>query len=170
MPSVEEHCKRSKKRTGKTYEDLHKWIDAPQKELGREHRRVRHDNTYIPEVKRRWRDEGVKEFLKHIVEDYEDTSDKYFRRKSSAKKRAKKAIKQPREEESLFNRFLHIALKSVKKIIKRDEKEIDVNDYEQCIYCKEDFHFTKRKEQELERKGKVGIICPECKRYNYFKE
>ena len=76
MPKIPKHMKLSESRTGKTYRELHEWMDPwinkPElRELGR----VRHDITKIPEhipyVKEKWGEEGVKEFLFHIKEDFE---------------------------------------------------------------------------------------------------
>ncbi len=71
MPKVHEHMERSKGRTGKTYQELHEWMDpwVEDEALARE----RHNITKIPEhhryVKERWGEEGAKEFLLHIKED-----------------------------------------------------------------------------------------------------
>jgi hypothetical protein len=77
MPNKKEHCRRSKERTGKTFEDLHEWMDGPQKELGVNHRTKRHDTSYIPEVKEKWGGTGVRELLRHIAEDYEYTAEQW---------------------------------------------------------------------------------------------
>src|SRR3989344_3212294 len=77
MPALKIHCQSSLVRTGKSYEDLHKWMDEGQEFLGIAHRKERHDNTYIPYVKEKWEKEGVLEFLQHIIEDYQDTLSKY---------------------------------------------------------------------------------------------
>ncbi len=73
MPKVSEHMEHSKSRTGKTYQELHEWMDPwwENRALARE----RHDIIKIPEniqyVRERWSEEGVKEFLFHIKEDWE---------------------------------------------------------------------------------------------------
>lgn len=73
MPSITKHITLSKERTGKDYRELHEWMDpwTTNKPLGRE----RHEITNIPQhlsfVRERWGDEGVKEFLHHIKDDYE---------------------------------------------------------------------------------------------------
>jgi len=71
MPSIEEHCKFSKKRTGKEYRDLHEWIDAPKEELGINHRIERHSDNeiYRKFIKDKWGDRGVIEWLFHIAVD-----------------------------------------------------------------------------------------------------
>ena len=70
MPPLEVHLKNSKERTGKEYEELHRWIDddkAKSAEI--------HDISKIPEniryVREEWGEEGVKEFVLHIKEDME---------------------------------------------------------------------------------------------------
>tara|TARA_Y100000310_G_scaffold343510_1_gene451502 strand:+ start:5916 stop:6239 length:324 start_codon:yes stop_codon:yes gene_type:complete len=77
MPNLKIHCKSSKERTGKTYEDLHKWMDDGQKYLEKDHRFERHSTSYIKFVMEKYGKEGVKEFLLHIIEDYQDTLNKY---------------------------------------------------------------------------------------------
>ncbi len=52
MPSLKQHCKNSKERTGQTYEELHKWMDEPKDDLGKEHRAERHDERFISEIKK----------------------------------------------------------------------------------------------------------------------
>ncbi len=42
MPSLRVHCAISKKRTGNSFEELHKWIDELRRELEAGHRRKRH--------------------------------------------------------------------------------------------------------------------------------
>lgn len=70
MPPIDVHLKNSKQRTGREYEELHRWIDddkvnAPEI----------HDISKIPEniiyVCEKWGDEGVREFVFHIKEDME---------------------------------------------------------------------------------------------------
>jgi len=45
MPDLKTHCSISKRRTGNTFEELHKWIDAYSKSLGVDHRSERHFYT-----------------------------------------------------------------------------------------------------------------------------
>lgn len=82
MPDLKKHCKNSEERTGNTYEDLHKWMDEPGSILGLDHRRVRHDLSYIEEVKKKFgknygEPQAVKEFLLHISEDYKDSAENF---------------------------------------------------------------------------------------------
>ncbi len=74
MPSISKHAEVSKERTGNSYRGLHEWMDPWVKDpsIARE----RHDITNIEEniqfVRDKWGDEGVKEFLYHIKEGYEN--------------------------------------------------------------------------------------------------
>ena len=77
MPRLRLHMKYSKKRTGNDYRKLHEWMDAPQKELGINHRTERHDTGYIPFIKKEYGREGVYEFLMHIAADYKSTARKW---------------------------------------------------------------------------------------------
>ena len=76
MPLFKEHCRISELRTGNKYEELHKWMDQFSLELGVNHRAKRHGLKDIPEVHEKWGEEGVEEFLIHIVSDYQDTTNK----------------------------------------------------------------------------------------------
>lgn len=73
MPSIEEHCKISLKRTkGKeSYKTLHEWIDEPKEYYGVNHRIERHsDNEFIREyITKKWDDKAVIEWLFHIAVD-----------------------------------------------------------------------------------------------------
>lgn len=77
MPSIQAHCKNSLSRTGKSFEELHGWMDEPGEILGMDHRRVRHDLSYLEEVREKFGIEGVREFLRHIGEDYLDSAEKW---------------------------------------------------------------------------------------------
>lgn len=74
MPSVDKHSELSDKRTGKSYRELHEWMD-PWKD-NEKAAIQRHDITNIPEnilyVEKKWGEEGKKEFLHHIKEDHEN--------------------------------------------------------------------------------------------------
>ena len=63
MPHFKEHCRISELRTGKKYEELHKWMDIFSLELGVNHRAKRHGLKDITEVREKWSEEGVEEFL-----------------------------------------------------------------------------------------------------------
>ena len=72
MPPVEKHLELSKGRTGKTFKELHEWMDpwSTNEQLARE----RHDIINIPQnilyVHQTWGGDGVKEFLHHIKDDH----------------------------------------------------------------------------------------------------
>ncbi len=69
MPLIKEHVRRSKERTGKTYQELHEWMDSGEA-------KQRHDILRIPEnlstAKKKWGDEGASEFLHHLKDDIEN--------------------------------------------------------------------------------------------------
>ncbi|MCJ7572590.1 MAG: hypothetical protein MUO82_12085 [Candidatus Thermoplasmatota archaeon] len=73
MPSLEEHCCISLERTkGKDdFRKLHEWMDEPKKDLGVNHRMLRHtDNASDREfVKTHWGEKAVVEWLFHIAID-----------------------------------------------------------------------------------------------------
>jgi hypothetical protein len=48
MPNHEEHCAESLKRYGKTFSELHTWMDEPCLILGSQHRIYRHDPYVTP--------------------------------------------------------------------------------------------------------------------------
>lgn len=70
MPPLDVHLKNSKERTGKGYEELHRWIDDDKARV-----LEIHDILKIPEnvrcVRERWGEEAVEEFMFHIKEDME---------------------------------------------------------------------------------------------------
>ena len=72
MPRPNEHAKLSKLRTGKSFIELHKWMDE---EYNDSNLPKRHDITKIPEnlkiVQSKFGDGATQEFLYHINEDYE---------------------------------------------------------------------------------------------------
>jgi len=45
MPGLKTHCAISKKRTGFDFKELHQWIDSSSKEMGYNHRQLRHAST-----------------------------------------------------------------------------------------------------------------------------
>lgn len=72
MPLVKFHCAISKKRTGKEFKELHKWIDESAKEKGVNHRSSRHFYTkeLLEEVKKKFGGSpAVSEWLFHLVLD-----------------------------------------------------------------------------------------------------
>jgi hypothetical protein len=48
MPNHEEHCSESLRRYGKSFSELHTWMDEPSLILGSAHRQYRHDPYVTP--------------------------------------------------------------------------------------------------------------------------
>ena len=67
MPSIEKHAEISLKRTGKSYKEVHEWIDDPQ------HKDARHDITKIPDTfqmfKEKYGEEAAREYVQHLADD-----------------------------------------------------------------------------------------------------
>jgi len=53
MPDHAAHCKHSYEKYGKSFSELHSWMDAPVQGLGRGHRMYRHDLKKTPLEARR---------------------------------------------------------------------------------------------------------------------
>lgn len=74
MPSIEKHIELSLKRTGKEHRKIHEWMDG--KRIGYKERIARHRITNIPKflpmVKRKFGKNAVKEYLRHVEDDYEN--------------------------------------------------------------------------------------------------
>ena len=92
MPTAKIHCAISKKRTGRTFEILHKWIDVPTKKLGVNHRKKRHHYNEVDKqrIKNFWDSQGdglgekaVIEWLFHIAIDNLDTAFRMSRKSFS---------------------------------------------------------------------------------------
>lgn len=75
MPSVNVHCAISKKRTGNEFAELHEWIDKSKKP-GPDHRVKRHYYNVKDrnQVKKRWGEKAMIEWLFHIAIDNLDTA------------------------------------------------------------------------------------------------
>ena len=67
MPSIEKHAEISMKRTGKSFTEVHEWIDDPQ------HKNERHDITKIPDTfqmfKEKYGEQAAKEYVQHLADD-----------------------------------------------------------------------------------------------------
>ena len=67
MPSVPKHIEISKERTGKSYQEVHEWIDDP------EHKEERHDITKIPDnfqmFEEKYGEEAAREYVQHLSDD-----------------------------------------------------------------------------------------------------
>ena len=71
MPRLEDHCRESIDIFGKTYEEVHRWLDefAGSEEYGFRHRKVRHHEAGIAEVCRLFGREAGVSAKQHIVSD-----------------------------------------------------------------------------------------------------
>jgi hypothetical protein len=67
MPSVPKHIEISKERTGKSYQEVHEWIDDP------DHKNERHDITRVLDFSRMFREkygeEAAREYVQHLADD-----------------------------------------------------------------------------------------------------
>jgi len=71
MPSFDQHCAESVTLFGNPFCEVHKWLDEffEWPEYGIHHRRLRHHETGINEVRKRWGDEAAKAAKQHIISD-----------------------------------------------------------------------------------------------------
>ncbi len=106
MPEFQEHCRISELRTGKRFEDLHRWMDNFAGELGKNHREQRHGLNDIETVKKRWGDEGVIEFLVHIIVDFRDTKNKLEKLFHVIKREKQNILDKNKELANEFNELL----------------------------------------------------------------
>lgn len=67
MPPTKLHYQSSMERTGQEWKEIHDWVDDP------DHKNERHDFTriwdFVPIIKDKWGEEGVKEYIEHVRED-----------------------------------------------------------------------------------------------------
>ena len=74
MPSIKKHIKLSLKRTGKEYREIHEWMDR--RTIGHKNIVARHNimniPNFLPVVEKQFGKDGVREYLQHIKDDYED--------------------------------------------------------------------------------------------------
>lgn len=67
MPPISKHMEISKGRTGKSYQEVHEWIDDP------DHKNERHDITKIPDnfqfFKEKYGEEAAREYVQHLSDD-----------------------------------------------------------------------------------------------------
>ena len=61
MPSFEQHCQEATAQFGNPYAEVHQWLDkfAGQPPYGMRHRKKRHHQAGIDEVRRMWGDESA---------------------------------------------------------------------------------------------------------------
>ena len=97
MPSFKTHCAISKKRTGRSFSELHRWIDESTKNLGVDHRTKRHyyNENDKNKIKEYWDSKGkglgekaIIEWLFHIAIDNLDTAFKMSRKSFSYGRKA----------------------------------------------------------------------------------
>ena len=71
MPSFEQHCEESVRLFGEPYEQVHRWLDefAGRPPHGMRHRKFRHHQAGIDEVRRRWGDKAAVAAKAHIIAD-----------------------------------------------------------------------------------------------------
>lgn len=110
MPNHEEHCEDSSRRYGKTFSELHTWMDEPSTILGPNHRKYRHDpNTTPLEAKKIFGENADHACLDHIRLDELDSRRKGIGRTPIDKARLQK-IPNPFEIGFLSVIFLAIAI------------------------------------------------------------
>lgn len=72
MPPYKDHLNTSLNRTSKDYKDLHDWVDNnPDMEVKIDRHSLQSLAKNIEYVRATWGDEGVAEFILHVVEDIE---------------------------------------------------------------------------------------------------
>lgn len=72
MPPFKEHLTISLSRTNEDYKDLHDWIDnSPEMEVKIDRHSLNSLTKNIDYVRATWGDEGVAEFIYHVVGDIE---------------------------------------------------------------------------------------------------
>ena len=71
MPSFEQHCIESVQLFGEPFEEVHRWLDelAGRPPHGMRHRKFRHHQAGIDEVRRRWGDKAAAAARAHIIAD-----------------------------------------------------------------------------------------------------
>ena len=67
MPNHEEHCEESRRRYGKSFSELHRWMDEPSLMMGTDHRMYRHNPYKTPlEARRMFGENADHACLDHI--------------------------------------------------------------------------------------------------------
>jgi hypothetical protein len=71
MPSFEQHCWESIIAFGKPFKEVHLWLDefAGKPPYGMKHRKKRHHQSGIEEVRRMWGDKAGEAARQHIIAD-----------------------------------------------------------------------------------------------------
>jgi hypothetical protein len=71
MPAFDQHCKETEALLGKSYAEVHEWLDefAGKPPYGMRHRKVRHHMAGVEEVRRKWGNEAAEAARQHIISD-----------------------------------------------------------------------------------------------------
>ena len=69
MPSYDEHCKASKSLLGEDFGYVHKFLDEFFLSMGPKHRKFRHHNQGIEQVREKWGDRAAEAAELHITMD-----------------------------------------------------------------------------------------------------
>jgi hypothetical protein len=69
MPSFDQHCQETRELLGDDFAEIHRWMDALFATHGPMHRRFRHNEAGIEEVRRRWGNRAAEAARLHIVAD-----------------------------------------------------------------------------------------------------
>ena len=71
MSTIEEHCKECEEKLGKTYKEVHEYLDQFFKETPEfYHREHLHNKEGVEEIRKKFGDEAVKAAEIHIMADY----------------------------------------------------------------------------------------------------
>ena len=74
MANRAEHCRECKEKMGKEFDEVHKWLDglaSPKKGyLNMNHRRYRHHDDGVEEIRLMYGDEAAKAAEMHIITDF----------------------------------------------------------------------------------------------------
>ena len=73
MSSFVQHCEQSRRLFGKAFEEVHLWLDAFafKPPHGMRHRKIRHHQAGVEEVRRKWGDQAAAAARQHVVSDLE---------------------------------------------------------------------------------------------------
>src|SRR5690242_14820614 len=71
VPSFAQHCSETTSALGKPFEEIHRWLDefAGKPPYGMRHRRLRHHEAGVEEVRKRWGHEAAEAARLHIIAD-----------------------------------------------------------------------------------------------------
>ncbi len=71
---LKEHCRQSIETFGRHYAEVHQWLDAfaGSKSYGMKHRKKRHHQKGIEEVRELWGDEAAEAARQHIIADLKE--------------------------------------------------------------------------------------------------